>query len=55
MLEHRKNVHAPRRAVVLDLAFSPAVETIAQATDVAYAPYAGDGRSTAWVSNFAAF
>ena len=55
MLAHRKSVHAPRRAVVLDLAFSPAVETVAQAADVAYAPYAGDGRSTAWVSNFAAF
>ena len=55
MLAHRKGVHAPRRAVVLDLAFSPAVETVAQAADVAYAPYAGDGRSTAWVSNLAAF
>ena len=55
MLEHRKSDPTPRPAVVLDLAFSQQVESVAHAADVAYAPYAGDGRSTAWVSSLAAF
>ncbi len=53
MLEHRRSAQAGRPAVVLDVGFSPAVETVAHAAQVAYAPYAGDGQSAAWVSNFA--
>jgi len=52
MLEHRKSVQMPPPAVVLDLGFSPAVKGFAQAASVPYAPYAGDGCSTGWVSNF---
>ncbi|MEO5688837.1 MAG: hypothetical protein ABIR54_15890 [Burkholderiaceae bacterium] len=55
MLEHRKTVPAPQPAVVLDLAFSPRIETIAQAADVLYTPHAGDGASVAWVSNLSVF
>ncbi|HEX7639329.1 MAG TPA: hypothetical protein VF457_13110 [Burkholderiaceae bacterium] len=55
LLEHRKTVPAPAPAVVLDLAFSPGVETSAATAKVAYAPHAGDGRSAAWVSNLPMF
>jgi predicted ArsR family transcriptional regulator len=55
MLEHRQTVHTCQPAVVLDLAFSPRVETIAQAADVLYTPHAGDGTSMAWVNNLSVF